>query len=173
MIEDAPASVLTAASVLRTVQEVCVNMVIARPTLVPHHWFYIYDNDVEPSRVAVINNIVSSAAPQDRTVLQAEVFRREDESMPVAELADKAVRDLSRVLGFDPSADVVSVNPVPVRRSYVVSDLRRASAVDVIVPWLREKGIYTMGLFGMWKYVWSDVAFRAGEKTAEDIMAPR
>jgi hypothetical protein len=119
----------------------------------------------------VINNIASTAASEGKTVLQAEVFRRMDEPMPVEELAEKAVRGLARVLGFDPVADVVSVHPVPIRRSYVVSDLRRATAVSIIVPWLREQGIHTMGLFGTWKYIWSDVAFRSGEQTADSILA--
>lgn len=170
MIPDAPSEVRAAAVVLRNLQEVCVNVVLSKPSPMPYHWFYVYDHDVECSRITLVSNVAPASVGGARTALQAEVFRRADEPMPAAELAEKAVAGLARILGFDAARDVVSVNPVAMRRSYVISDHRRAPAVAAIVPWLRNLGIRTIGLFGLWEYVWSDVAFQRGEAEGRRVL---
>ena len=50
--------------------------------------------------------------------------------------------------------------------SYVVSDLHRAAAVRHVRDWLRGRGIETTGLFGEWRYVWSDRAYAGGRALA-------
>ncbi len=168
IIADAPDAVRAAAARLRHVQLLCVNMLINRPSLSSDHWFYIYDPDIDIARVSVASNLAPASAPPGVTALQAEIFRRHDEPMDEAALAAKAVRDLGRVLNFA-ADDVRMVKPVRVPYSYVISDLHRASSVDVIAKWLDQHRIFPMGLFGAWKYVWSDVAFRSGEATASRI----
>ena len=169
IISDAPEEIRDAAAALRHLQLLCVNMIIRRPALTPAHWFYIYDPDVEVSRVSVIGNLAPNSAPPGHTVLQAEIFRRRDESMDSASLGDKAVRNVARVLGFDSGREVEAVGQVHVPYSYVISDLNRASSVDTIIPWLEARDIYPMGLFGRWKFMWSDVAFRSGIEAGERI----
>lgn len=171
MIRGAPAAVSRAAADLRHVQLLCVNVILGRPALTPAHWFYIYDDDVDVARVSVISNLAPASLPAGRTALQLEIFRRTDEDMNAERLAEKAVADVGRILGFDPGADVLAVATVRVPYAYVISDHRRASAVRVITEWLTKQGIFTMGLFGHWKFIWSDAAFRSGEEAARLISA--
>ena len=169
MISDAPAAVQAAAAQLRHIQLLVVNLVVDRPVLSPFHWFYIYDQDIDVSRVKVNSNVAPRSVPPGRTALQCEIFRRTDEPMPVEELTDKAIGDMARLLGFDPATELRAHKAVPVSHAYVISDLQRVAAVDTIIPWLEARGIYPMGLFGRWKFIWSDAAYQSGEETAQRI----
>ncbi len=190
-IKDVPSAMREAAACLRHVQLLCVNMIIERDAgceerdegglfghsglrspvsgLTPYHWFYIYDEDVDVARVKVNSNVAPQSVPEGRTALQCEIFRRMDEPMDMGALTEKAVKDMGGILGFDPERDVVEVKPVHVPYAYVISDLNRAHAVNTIIPWLESQGIISMGLFGRWQFIWSDAAYRSGEKTAGKI----
>ena len=170
MIEDAPAEIRAAAARLRWTQLLCVNLVVRGPQPTDAHWFYIYDPEPTPARVSVPSNLAPGSLPPDQTALQCEIFRRQDEPMPVDELADQARRGMEALFGFSTS-DVVFMQSVHVPFAYVISDHERAKAVALILPWLESHDIYPMGLYGRWQYVWSDAAFRQGQAAAAAIRA--
>jgi protoporphyrinogen oxidase len=165
ILKDVPAEVRDAASVLRATRLLCVNLVVNRPRITDAHWFYVYDHDLVPARVSVPSNLAPGSLPDGQSALQAEVFRLPEEPMPVEQLVEKVRAQLGALLGFD-ERDVLHTGHVLVPRAYVVSDHRRAAAVEAILGWLRQRGIWSMGLYGRWKYVWSDEAFRQGREAA-------
>jgi protoporphyrinogen oxidase len=172
LVKDAPAEVRAAAARLRHTQLLCVNVIVDRPRLTDCHWFYAYDREVEFSRVSVPSNLAPGSVPAGRTALQAEVFRRCDEPFDPAALAERTAAQLGDVLGFGPG-EVVEAGHVVVPHAYVISDHARAVAVTAIRSWLADRGILTAGLYGRWKYIWSDEAFRQGRETAAEVLARR
>jgi protoporphyrinogen oxidase len=172
IIKDAPGQIRQAAQRLRWTQLICVNMIVNRPRLTDCHWFYIYDRATEAARVSVPSNLAPGSLPNDQTALQAEIFRRHDETFNAAALVEQTVTQLSELLGFD-SADVHCVGHVHVPWAYVISDHERARATNLILAWLERHDVFSMGLYGRWKYIWSDEAFRQGQRTAEAILARR
>jgi hypothetical protein len=123
---------------------------------------------MQPSRVSIVSNLGGEEAAQSSTAIQAEVFRRNDESFPVEALVEETVRSLMKLLDFAP-AEITHKAHTVVPHAYVISDVNRPAAVGVLHEWLKSRGIFPMGLFGKWKYVWSDVAYRDGEATAAEI----
>jgi protoporphyrinogen oxidase len=172
LIRDAPSSVREAAKLLHHTRLLCVNLVINRPRLSERHWFYVYDPEVEASRVSFVSNLGSEPAAISKSALQAEVFRRDDEPLDTESAIDNTVDHLTRIIGFS-RAEIESVAPVEIPYAYVISDLNRARAVQHIQEWLRTQHIFSMGLFGQWRFIWSDAAFRDGEATAQSILASR
>ncbi len=168
MIKDAPAEVRRAADALKHLRLLCVDMVIARDNLTPNHWFYIYDNDVEASRISFPGNLAPGSVPAGHTALQAEIFRRTDEAVAPAELAEQTMHRLARLLKYKPD-DVVALHVREVPMTYVISDHARAPAVKAVHDWLRGLDILPMGMYGEWKFLWSDAAFRSGERVAQSI----
>ena len=165
LCKDVPPALREQAARLRHTQLVCVNLIVNVPQLTDCHWFYVYDEDVAAARVSVPSNLAPGSAPAGTTALQAEVFRRDDETCDVDAIAEDAVADLARLLHFD-GRDVVCAKAVHVRHAYVLGDHARAGAVARCLDWLEEHDVYSMGLYGRWQYVWSDTAFRQGEETA-------
>jgi protoporphyrinogen oxidase len=167
---DVPAELRAAAGKLRHTQLLCVNLIVDRPRLTNCHWFYVYDPDIEAARVSVPTNLAPGSLPDGRTALQAEVFRRDDEPMPIAALVERTVAQLGRLLHFGGS-DIRVIGHHHVPRAYILSDRNRGPAVAALRSWFEERGVYTMGLYGRWQYVWSDEAFRQGRETALQIKA--
>lgn len=166
MAKDAPASVREAAGKLRSLQQFCVNFVVARESLGDADWFYVYDPEILASRVSFPFRL--SGRPDGRTPVQAEVFFPGDARPDADAVLEQTLRDMGRVLGFA-SGEIVAAE---IRRepvSYVVSDLARAAAVRHIRDWLAGRGILTAGLFGSWFYVWSDRSFADGVAAAGQI----
>jgi len=169
-MDEVPDSIRQDAQTLRHTQLIGVNVVVSKPNLVPYHWFYVYDPDVEISRVKVLSNIIPATLPEGTTVLQTEIFRRDDEVFNVESLKRKAVQELARMLNFDPDRDVQSVSHVIASHAYTIPTLGRQAAVDRISEWLESKNIITAGLYGTWKYVWSDQAYAAGKEAAGKVV---
>ena len=172
LTKDAPCEITAAAAQLRHTQLLCVNLIVDLPRLTDCHWFYVYDQEVEFSRVSVPSNLSPGSLPVGRTALQAEIFRRCDEPLDQAALAEQAVVQLGAMLGFSPG-EVRDAEHVLVSHAYVISDHARAESVRAIRSWLSERGILTAGLYGRWKYIWSDEAFRQGCEIANEILAHR
>jgi protoporphyrinogen oxidase len=170
MIRGVPIELLDLAARLRHTQLLCVNLIVDRPYLTDCHWFYVYDRDIETSRVSLPGNLAPGSVPDGRTALQAEIFRRDDEPMETDLLVERTIDDMGRLFGFS-RWEVRQAGHIHVKRAYVISDQRRAEIVAVLLDWLQRRDVHSMGLYGRWKYVWSDEAYRQGRQTAERLGA--
>ena len=166
MIASAPSSVRQAAMLLKWTKLWCVNMIIDRPEATPYHWFYVYDEDVPASRVSIPTNLTGGG--QSFTALQAEVYRHCDEPDCDQGVVDDTVEKICRVLRL-PASAVRMVACVPVRYAYVIPDHNRKRASEHVAGWLKSQGIEPMGLYGNWKFIWSDAAMASGVETARHI----
>ena len=170
MIPDAPADVRAAAAKLRALRQICVNLVVDRESLSPANWFYVYDPEIDVSRVSFPFSL--SGERNGRTAIQAEIFLPQAARPDENALLEKALGDLGRLLKF-PASAVLAAEIRGYPRSYVVSDLDRGPAVRHVRDWLRGRGIETTGLFGAWEYVWSDRAFAGGRALAQALQVGR
>jgi len=168
---DAPDALREAARGLRCTQLMGVNLVVNKPKLSPYHWFYIYDKEIDVSRVKVTSNVAPESVPAGTTALQTELFVRDDEQFDVERQKRKAVCDMAELLRFDPDRDVLSADHVIVRHAYPIPLADRQARADLITAWFEERGVHPAGLFGRWKYIWSDQAFSAGRDLADRLQA--
>lgn len=171
-MREAPDRIRSCARELRHTRLLVVNILVKKPALSPHHWFYIYDREVDVSRVKVMSNLTPEGCPPDCTALQTEIFRRDDEPLDRDRLSAKAVQDMARLLGFDAQRDVAAVDHIDVSHAYPIPLLGRAAAVEHIVEWLNGQGIESVGLYGRWKYLWSNEAFAAGREAGRRAAGP-
>jgi protoporphyrinogen oxidase len=170
IIKDPPASVREAASRLRHTKLLCVNLLVSKPDLVDHHWCYLYDPEIHAARVSFPSLLAPKSVEPGITAIQAEIFRRHDETWNIRELTEKTARQMAALFGFSLADELIAVAPVAVPYAYVISDHARQPAVDHILAWLREQRIYSMGLYGKWQYIWSDVAYDSGVETARELL---
>jgi protoporphyrinogen oxidase len=164
--KDVPSRIRDAARRLRHTQLLCVNLIVDRPGLTDNHWFYVYDQDIDISRVSVPSNLAPQSFEGAATALQLEIFRRDDEPMEVDRLVERAVTQTARILGFDAATELRHVGHIRVPRAYILADHHRAAAVEEIIQWMEERDICPMGLYGRWRYMWSDQAYEQGKLTA-------
>ncbi len=171
-IKDVPQSVKEAAKKLRHTKLRCVNLIVAGAELTDSPWCYIYDHEIDAARVSFPGTLAPASIPAGTTAIQAEVFR--DALEPWGDrdvLAERTVSQMANLFGFDPAHDLRAVDVVDCSHAYVVSDHNRASAAAHILDWLETNNVYSMGLYGRWKYLWSDGAYRSGYETARNLKA--
>ncbi|MFO0878718.1 MAG: FAD-dependent oxidoreductase [Gemmataceae bacterium] len=168
LIKDAPVEVRESAARLRATRLLCVNLIVNRPRITDAHWFYVYDPELEPSRVSIPSNLAPQSVVEGQSAIQGEVFRLPEEPLAVDALVNKSIADLGHLLGFHPN-EVVQAGHVLVPQAYIVSDHHRAAAVECILTWLAQVEITSTGLYGKWKYVWSDQAFHQGQVVGQAL----
>lgn len=171
MIPDAPGSVRDAAGRLHHTKLLCVNVVVSVPNLTDLHWCYVYDDDIPAARISFPSNL--SPRNSSSTAIQAEVFRDHREPWNPQALFEETLNSLANMFGFNPTEEVIDAAFVVVPYAYVVSDHDRAAAVDHTLRWLGEVQIQSMGLYGRWRYLWSDQSYASGREAAHKIKARR
>jgi protoporphyrinogen oxidase len=169
IIKDVPLAVRKAAELLRYTKLICVNMIINRPNLVPFHWCYVYDKNILPARISFPSNLFQIVASHGVSTLQAEIFRRYNESWDVDSIIENTVKQMADLFKFNVKAELQLAVPNIIPYAYVISDFNRKKSVEYIVSWLEQNNIYCMGLYGKWAYIWSDLAYNSGVETARKI----
>jgi UDP-galactopyranose mutase len=53
---------------------------------------------------------------------------------------------------IDADVPIVSLHTIDIEYAYPIPTLKRDEALAVIQPWLMERGIYSRGRFGSWRY---------------------
>jgi len=166
LMPEAPADVREAAGILRALRHYCVNFIVEREAVSPANWFYIYDSDIDVSRVSFPFSL--SGERNGTTPIQAEIFVPGDARPDEESLREKALADVCQMLNLTPSEfSAAEIRCMPV--SYVISDLHRAAAVRLVREWLKGQGIETTGLYGQWEYIWSDRAYASGRALAKSM----
>ncbi len=123
------------------------------------HWFYIYDEDIDISRVSLLHNI--RGIVDSNSIIQAEIFRRNDENYNLNNIVEKGVKDLIKILDIS-TEQIEIIEPKKIEYSYVISDKNKVEIVNKLIKYFECHDIKSIGLYGKWEYVWSDKAYENG-----------
>lgn len=166
IIKDVPPEIREASALLLHTQLMCINIILTSAP-VKYHWCYVYDEDIYPARISFPTNLTGN---NTLFALQAEIFRHSREEWSPEQLFATALPQLADLFHFNMHRDLVSATFQVVPYAYIISDHDRARHVATIHSWLKTKNIRCMGLYGNWKYMWSDVAYYSGVALAQQIL---
>jgi protoporphyrinogen oxidase len=96
-------------------------------------------------------NVPDSDTGRFSSFLTETSYSRHKPERPDA-VADAAPTGLVTAGLVEPGSRPVSVHLIDVEYAYPVPTLGRDRALAVIEPWLRERGVYSRGRFGSWRY---------------------
>lgn len=119
-------------------------------------WFYIYDENIDISRVSLLNNV---RGVSKNLIVQAEIFRRNDELKDVQSLVTKGISDLLRIFKCNKN-DIVSSSHLEVEHTYPVPLIDSPKVVSTLKTELENLEIYTFGVYGNWNYTFSDLTYK-------------
>lgn len=162
MIDNCPAEVLEAAKHLNWTCGYQVSLGFNRPDIAKHLWFYIYDEDIPPARVYSPNLKSPDNVPEGCSSLQAEIFYANDAEIPPAELIlEQTTETLKQICGFG-DADIVvkDIRFEPYANVTFTHGIYQNR--EIILKYLKEIGIESIGRFGKWDYLWTFQAFKTG-----------
>lgn len=164
MMDDVPQEVMEAASALRHTCGYQISLGFNRPDVAKYLWFYIYDEDIPPARVYSPNLKSPDNVPEGSSSLQAEVFYDNLTPVPPAEeVLEKTVNSLLR-MGLFSREDIAvcDIRFEPYANITFVPDIYEKRAV--VLNWLKQQGIESIGRFGTWDYKWTHQAFADGKE---------
>lgn len=172
IIDDAPDYVKEAAEGLCYTCGVQVFVGIKGETKSPGLWFYIYDEDILPSRVfsgekASVNNV-----PKGCASLQAEVYFSSfsPRKLSLEGLEARCIEDMVRMKLFE-EKDICFTDVLEVPYANIMFTAEIYQNRKIIHDYLDEIGILYAGRFGEWDYLWTGQSFLSGRKAAEKALS--
>ncbi len=169
MIVNAPQQVVGAGSKLKWTSAYQVSIGLSKR--VPLHlWFYIYGEDILPSRVYSPSRKSPDNVPDGCSSLQAEIFFSEDR--PMTQTSEQILQStISSLVDMGViSAEDIRVKDIRIEKYANViftHDIYQNRAI--IHDYLDSVGIQTIGRFGKWGYLWSDQSLLTGKAVAERL----
>ena len=174
LLPNVPDEVSDAAANLACSSCVLVNVGVGRPDISAKHIRYVYDEDFVFSRLSFPHLMSAHTVPTGAGSVQAEIYFSEKyrpfDGMP-DDLIEPVVRDLIRCGILDESDEILYKGAIFLRYANVIFDHDRAPALDRVHGYLSELGIAWCGRYGDWGHIWTDEAFRSGERASESTLS--
>lgn len=139
---------------------------------VPSTTFYIYDEDILPSRV--YSTTAMSGKGREHISLQAEVYssRFKPLKQTIEEIREQTIHQLAAMCVFEESdIEVSDVRYEKYANIIFTPDIYENR--DCVHKLLEKHGIYYAGRFGDWDYLWTDQSMLSGKQVAMQIIEER
>jgi protoporphyrinogen oxidase len=165
MIDNLPDAVKDAADSLWATSIALVSLGFNQPQAGDHLWFYIYDQDILPSRVHAPYRKSADNAPPGKSSLQFEIYysRYKPLTFSPEELTEQVIAAAEK-LKLASKETVVAVDYRLLPYAFVVFDRGMTGRRNFVLDQIRGLGIVPLGRFGLWDYLWSDQSFLSGSK---------
>ena len=174
LIKQVPADIIECADHLDHTSGAMISLGFNRPKVCPRLWFYIYDEDIWPSRIYAPDWKSPNNVPDGCSAIQAEVDFSKYKPLTgsLEELKETVIDQLLKLELFD-------------RSDIIVSDVRYKEYANVmftpqiyecrakIHQYLDDVGIGYAGRWGMWDYLWVGQSLRSGRDAANKIIENR
>lgn len=173
MIEGVPADVLEAAGKLACTTCVVVNIGVAREDLSPCHVSYFYDPEISFARVSFPHMLSPNNTPPGHGSIQAEVYFS-DKYKPLdrapAEVVPQVIDDLTTCGVIREDDRIVERHALKIPYANIIFDQDRPAAIETVHGFLDDVRIGYCGRYGEWDHIWTDQAFRSGQRAARNAL---
>lgn len=148
--------VIEAAKLLKHNGIFSVGIAIRKPSPSKGCWIYFPESDCCFQRVTYFSNYSPNSVPDAKSYhsLMCETsyseYKPEDKDKIVAETIEGLVK--ARLISQSDKDLIETVHVIQADYAYPIPTLERDKALNMIQPYLEEKGIYSRGRFGAWKY---------------------
>ncbi|GAB5496519.1 MAG: FAD-dependent oxidoreductase [Phycisphaerales bacterium] len=156
VIVGAPEDIREAASRLVHSGGYMVGVGIKRPCPSTKSWMYFPESNCPFYRVTYLSNYSPNMTPDKDThySLLCETSFSPDKPEDENTILERTISGLENAGLLEPGEreDIVSTWVMKVGYSYPTPSVERDEILAKVIPWLEDRGIYSRGRFGMWKY---------------------
>ena len=163
LIKNIPPKIKTELKKLKFTSTICINFSIKKRKIIDHHLCYFYDTDVDASRMTLLSNILKEK--KNIYYGQLEIFRRNDEKINIKEIEKNSKEFLLKFFNLNDKNDFYIFQSDIIKYSYPIP--LNDNNLDKIHTWLKKNNIIPFGLYGVWRYMWSDESYINGKQSAE------
>ena len=171
LLRDMPASVRLAMEGLWATSVALVSVGFNRPDVAKYPWFYIYDEDIFPSRVCSPNILSPQNVPNGMSALQFEVYYSKHKPLKMSnDQLIQHVMDIIIQMKIAAAKEIMFGDVRHIPYGNVVFDHEMIGRRTVVVDYLLTQGIYMVGRFGEWGTHQSDESFLSGKNAVDRIV---
>jgi protoporphyrinogen oxidase len=170
LVKDTPVGIINEAKKLLCTSGYLVSLGFNRIDIPKSLWFYIYDEDILPSRVYSPSLKSPDNAPNNCSSLQAEIyFSREFViNMKEDDLLNHVIDKLKDMKLFkDDDLILKDIRKEKFANVVFTKDIYKSR--DIVKEFLTQNNIELIGRFGEWEYFWSDQSFMSGKRASDRI----
>lgn len=167
MIDGIPKEVVEAGKNLHNTCGYMVSLGFKRADVAKHLWFYIYDEDILSSRVYSPSLKSPDNVPEGCSSLQAEVFFDCKAQIPNGETVLNNTIDKLVKMGLFKEDEIVVKDIRFEKYANVTFDKDIYKNRQIVLDYLKEQNIESIGRFGKWEYMWTFQAFEDGMRVSE------
>ena len=162
MIKSCPEEVINSADKLHNTCGYMVSLGFKRPDVAKHLWFYIYDEDILASRVYSPSMKSLDNVPNGCSSLQAEIFFDCKTEIPSKDVVMKNTIEKLVAMGLFKENEIVVKDIRFEKYANITFDKNIYTNRKVVLDYLQNQNIETIGRFGKWEYYWTHQAFKSG-----------
>ena len=155
-VDDCPSEVREAAATLEHNSVWVVGVGCERGLADDRSWLYFADPSVPFYRVTNFAKYAAANVPDGDTSRYSSYLTETSRSVHRPReregLEDAVVEALVATELIDDGVPIASVHTIDVEYAYPIPTIGRDAALGVVQPWLMERGIYSRGRFGSWRY---------------------
>jgi protoporphyrinogen oxidase len=167
LIKNIPEDVLNASKKLNYTSGYLLSLGFNKPNIADKLWFYIYDIEILPARVYSPSLKSPDNAPEGCSSLQAEIYFNKGEKFKKsdAEILEQTIAKFIE-MGLFKKEDVLVQDIRIEKYANVIFDHHIYENRKIVLDFLSENNIISVGRFGEWDYFWSDQSLLSGRNGA-------
>lgn len=169
-IKDAPKEIIEASQKLTATSGQLVSLGFNTPEIPKHLWFYIYDENILPSRAYSPSLKSPDNVPEGKSSLQFETYfsKFAPKKLAGGALIEHIVQHGVKMKLW--SLDDIEVSDYrEVAYANVIFDFERIKNRMLVQNYLDSRGVIYIGRFGEWDYLWSDQSLLSGMNCSQKL----
>jgi len=165
LIKDMPNEVKYACDKLKYTSVALVSIGLNKPNIPKYLWFYIYDEDILASRCYSPSIKSPDNVPKGCSSLQFEIYFSKDKPLDLSydELIEHIIEKSEKMNVFK-KEDITMKDCRVLEYGNVVFYHGMEDDRKIVLDYLNNLNIKTVGRFGKWEYLWSDQSLMSGVK---------
>lgn len=161
MIRNTPQPVREAAKKLKYTKVSIVSIGFRRPGIAKHLWMYIYDTDIMAARVNSLGIKSPHNVPDGCSSLQFEIYHGNWEEVNRETIIDNTLYALRKLcICREEEIEFVDYRLLPFGNVIFYNGMEKDR--KIVKDYLNEAGVFLIGRFGEWDYLWSDQSLLSG-----------
>lgn len=171
LIDDVPSEVTTAADKLNFTSGYLVSLGFNKPEIADKLWFYIYDKDILPARVYSPSMKSPDNVPNGCSSIQAEIYFNKGQKLEISdtEILEQTINKFVEI-GLFSEEDLVIKDIRSEKYANVIFDHHIYENRKIVLEFLAQNNVISIGRFGEWEYFWSDQSLLSGRNGAVKLL---
>jgi len=167
LIHPLPESLLSAFRKLKYLSIFNLNLGIDRENISDRHWIYFPEEEFIFFRVGFPMNFSPLLIPVGNSSIYAEVSYSKMRPIDKSSLTQRIVEDLIKGGIIYKEDTIKAVDVVDIKYGYIIYDRNYRKSVSVILNFLAENDIFSIGRYGRWRYMSMEDVILDGKQTAQ------